>query len=60
MDENAPIPNRVEQRQVFSPPFEGGVGGGELTISINLTLIDAMFLVRPITPMTLNFKLFKL
>jgi hypothetical protein len=44
MDEHAPIPNRVEQWPVFSPPFEGGAGGGESTISTNLTLIDALFL----------------
>src|SRR5580658_9301179 len=43
MDEHVPIPNRVEQRQVFSPLRRGG-WGGELTISINLTLIDALFL----------------
>ena len=47
MDEQAPILNRVELWFVFSPPFEGGAGGGELTMSINLTLIDALFL-KPI------------
>ena len=43
-DEHGPILNQIEQWHVFSPPFEGGAGGGELTISINLTLIDALLI----------------
>ena len=39
-----PHPEPSRAWQGFSPPFNGGAGGGELTISINLTLIDALFL----------------
>ncbi len=42
MDEHAPIPTESSNGR-FSPPFEGG---GELTRPINLTLIDALFLMR--------------
>ena len=38
-----PIRNRIERRLVFSPPFEGGVGG-VLVTSINPTLIPAVIL----------------
>jgi hypothetical protein len=42
-----PIRNRIERRLVFSPPFEGGVGG-VLVTSINPTLIPAVILTdRP-------------
>ena len=43
-----PIRNRIERRLVFSPPFEGGVGG-VLVTSINPTLIPAVILTCTLT-----------
>ena len=44
MDEQAPDPQPSRAMVCFLPPFRRGGRGGELTISITLTLIHALFL----------------
>ena len=46
MDKQTPDPQPSQAMACFLPPFRRGGRGGVWTISIYLTLIDALFLTR--------------